>query len=256
MAIAWTYRRDYSAVNFPMLPVRDESGRKGRRAGRSSRPRPRRREPAAPAVLGLGQPWYGAAALAWARASSGGRRLPAAREPRRLGPQALPLLPRLPSPGPRRSSWPTGCSCPPMTVHDLPPIEATLNGIATVAHHGGLHLHQEGRPAGHRACMLSAAVASALFLVFYVTYHALMLGHAHALRPRARSARSTSSSSGPTSRLRRSSRSWSRAPSSSPCRETSSGTAPGPGHLPHLVLRVGDGVLVYFFLYQWWPYGG
>jgi protoheme IX farnesyltransferase len=28
MAIAWTYRRDYSAVNFPMLPVRDESGGK------------------------------------------------------------------------------------------------------------------------------------------------------------------------------------------------------------------------------------
>lgn len=28
MAIAWTYRHDYSAVNFPMLPVRDESGGK------------------------------------------------------------------------------------------------------------------------------------------------------------------------------------------------------------------------------------
>jgi protoheme IX farnesyltransferase len=28
MAIAWIYRRDYSAVNFPMLPVRDESGGK------------------------------------------------------------------------------------------------------------------------------------------------------------------------------------------------------------------------------------
>jgi protoheme IX farnesyltransferase len=26
MALAWTYRRDYSAVHFPMLPVRDESG--------------------------------------------------------------------------------------------------------------------------------------------------------------------------------------------------------------------------------------
>ena len=26
MAIAWIYRRDYSAVHFPMLPVRDESG--------------------------------------------------------------------------------------------------------------------------------------------------------------------------------------------------------------------------------------
>ncbi len=28
MAIAWTYRRDYAAVHFPMLPVRDESGGK------------------------------------------------------------------------------------------------------------------------------------------------------------------------------------------------------------------------------------
>ena len=28
MAIAWTYRRDYSIVHFPMLPVRDEAGGK------------------------------------------------------------------------------------------------------------------------------------------------------------------------------------------------------------------------------------
>lgn len=28
MAVAWTHRRDYSAVEFPMLPVRDESGSK------------------------------------------------------------------------------------------------------------------------------------------------------------------------------------------------------------------------------------
>jgi protoheme IX farnesyltransferase len=28
MAIAWTYRRDYATVNFPMLPVRDTSGGK------------------------------------------------------------------------------------------------------------------------------------------------------------------------------------------------------------------------------------
>ena len=27
MAVAWTYRREYSAVHFPMLPVRDESGK-------------------------------------------------------------------------------------------------------------------------------------------------------------------------------------------------------------------------------------
>jgi protoheme IX farnesyltransferase len=31
MAVAWTYRRDYAAVHFPMLPVRDEAG--GRVAG-------------------------------------------------------------------------------------------------------------------------------------------------------------------------------------------------------------------------------
>jgi len=61
MAIAWTYRLDYSAVKFPMLPVRDESG--GRVAGWAF---------AAtlalvavsllPAFLGLDSPWYGAAA--------------------------------------------------------------------------------------------------------------------------------------------------------------------------------------------------
>ena len=28
MAVAWTYRHDYSAVHFPMLPVRDASGRR------------------------------------------------------------------------------------------------------------------------------------------------------------------------------------------------------------------------------------
>ncbi len=61
MAIAWTYRRDYSAVNFPMLPVRDESG--GKVAGWSfiatlglvavS---------LMPLALGLASAWYGTAA--------------------------------------------------------------------------------------------------------------------------------------------------------------------------------------------------
>jgi protoheme IX farnesyltransferase len=63
MAISWTYRRDYAAVNFPMLPVRDEAG--GKVALWSF---------AAtlalvsvsllPAVLGLDSAWYAAAALA------------------------------------------------------------------------------------------------------------------------------------------------------------------------------------------------
>jgi protoheme IX farnesyltransferase len=63
MAIAWTYRKDYSAVHFPMLPVRDESG--GKVAGWSF---------VAtlclvavslmPLALRLASAWYGAAALA------------------------------------------------------------------------------------------------------------------------------------------------------------------------------------------------
>jgi len=61
MAIAWTYRDDYSAVKFPMLPVRDASGR--RVAGYSL--------VAAvllvlltllPVYLGLDSVWYAAAA--------------------------------------------------------------------------------------------------------------------------------------------------------------------------------------------------
>jgi putative membrane protein len=63
-----------------------------------------------------------------------------------------------------------------MTVHDLPPIEATLNGIATVLITAGFIFIKRGDRNAHRACMLSAAVASALFLVFYVTYHVLMRG--------------------------------------------------------------------------------
>jgi len=63
MAIAWTYRSDYSAVHFPMLPVRDESGGKVALWSLAAT--------AAltvvsvlPAFLGLASPWYGAAALA------------------------------------------------------------------------------------------------------------------------------------------------------------------------------------------------
>jgi putative membrane protein len=63
-----------------------------------------------------------------------------------------------------------------MTVHDLPAIEAALNGVATVLITAGFIYIKRGDMRRHRACMLSAAGASALFLVFYVTYHALTRG--------------------------------------------------------------------------------
>ena len=64
-----------------------------------------------------------------------------------------------------------------MTAHDIPPIEAALNGVATALITAGFVFIMRRDMRRHRACMLSAAVASALFLVFYVIYHALTLGH-------------------------------------------------------------------------------
>jgi uncharacterized membrane protein YozB (DUF420 family) len=64
-----------------------------------------------------------------------------------------------------------------MTAAHIPPIEAVLNGIATVLITAGFIFIMRGDQKRHRLCMLSAAVMSALFLVCYVVYHALTLGH-------------------------------------------------------------------------------
>ena len=63
-----------------------------------------------------------------------------------------------------------------MTVHDLPTLNASLNGLATVLITAGFILIKQGRREAHRACMLSAAVVSGLFLVSYLTYHGMMRG--------------------------------------------------------------------------------
>lgn len=63
MAVAWTHRRDYSAVNFPMLPVRDEKG--GWVAGWSLvTTLALIAVSLAPWLLGLATVWYGAVAIA------------------------------------------------------------------------------------------------------------------------------------------------------------------------------------------------
>jgi len=63
-----------------------------------------------------------------------------------------------------------------VSAHDLPPIEAALNAVATVLMTAGFIFIRRGDRASHRACMLAAAGASALFLGAYVTYHALTRG--------------------------------------------------------------------------------
>ena len=63
-----------------------------------------------------------------------------------------------------------------MTVRDIPALNATLNGLATVLITAGFILVKSGRKEAHRRVMLSAAVVSAIFLVGYVTHKILIRG--------------------------------------------------------------------------------
>ena len=59
-----------------------------------------------------------------------------------------------------------------MTVSDLPAVNATLNAVAASLLLFGYVEIRRGRMARHRAAMIAACVASTLFLISYVTYHA------------------------------------------------------------------------------------
>ena len=59
-----------------------------------------------------------------------------------------------------------------MTIHDLPAINATLNGISGVLLIVGYVLMRARRIDLHRRVMLAAFVTSSVFLVCYVIYHA------------------------------------------------------------------------------------
>jgi len=63
-----------------------------------------------------------------------------------------------------------------MTLHDVPAINATLNGIATVLITTGYFLIRTGRQRAHRRVMLAAGVVSAVFLVTYVTHKVMIHG--------------------------------------------------------------------------------
>jgi uncharacterized membrane protein YozB (DUF420 family) len=63
-----------------------------------------------------------------------------------------------------------------MTVQDIPALNATLNAIATVLITIGFILIKTGRREAHRKVMSIAMVVSALFLVGYVTHKILIRG--------------------------------------------------------------------------------
>jgi len=58
-----------------------------------------------------------------------------------------------------------------MTLHDLPAVNATLNGLSALFLALGFFFIKRGNKIAHRHCMLSAFCTSAVFLVCYITYH-------------------------------------------------------------------------------------
>lgn len=63
-----------------------------------------------------------------------------------------------------------------MSGHDLPLINATLNGTAAVLLVLGYVAIKTGRVTVHKAAMLTALVVSAAFLASYLTYHFAVRG--------------------------------------------------------------------------------
>ncbi len=63
-----------------------------------------------------------------------------------------------------------------MTVSEIPTLNAALNATATVLITFGFVFIKQGKREAHRAVMLTAGAVSAMFLAGYVTYHALRHG--------------------------------------------------------------------------------
>jgi uncharacterized membrane protein YozB (DUF420 family) len=63
-----------------------------------------------------------------------------------------------------------------MTIHDIPALNASLNAVATVLITAGFIFIKTGRKEAHRKVMTAAMVVSAAFLVGYVTHKILIRG--------------------------------------------------------------------------------
>ena len=63
-----------------------------------------------------------------------------------------------------------------MSINDIPAINASLNGLATLLLTIGFIFIKSGNREAHRKCMISAVTVSAVFMVSYVTHKILMHG--------------------------------------------------------------------------------
>ena len=70
-----------------------------------------------------------------------------------------------------------------MSIHDLPAVNATLNGLSAVFLTAGFIFIRRGNISAHRACMLSAFCTSAVFLACYLIFHTLKKIHGEGLTP-------------------------------------------------------------------------
>jgi len=61
-------------------------------------------------------------------------------------------------------------------VHEIPPFNAALNALSTALITMGFVFIRRKRIAAHRACMLAAGFVSLIFLVGYVTHKILVQG--------------------------------------------------------------------------------
>jgi putative membrane protein len=69
-----------------------------------------------------------------------------------------------------------------MTVHDLPTLNAVLNGTAAILLAIGYALIRNGKREAHHWVMIAAFCTSVLFLISYLTYHA-QIGSKHYTGP-------------------------------------------------------------------------
>ncbi len=58
-----------------------------------------------------------------------------------------------------------------MSLHDLPAVNASFNGLAAVFLTAGYIFIRRKNPLAHRKCMIAALSSSVLFLIGYLTYH-------------------------------------------------------------------------------------
>jgi putative membrane protein len=63
-----------------------------------------------------------------------------------------------------------------MSIQDIPALNACLNGLATILMTAGFIFIKSGNQVSHRKMMLSAGAVSAIFLIGYVTHKILVKG--------------------------------------------------------------------------------